>query len=158
MIPNFKLSEHFNFYELTNSDDHPELVKLNRIYLMEHPQLLVNMVLWLERDIEPLRVFLDTLMRIVSGFRFPLLNIKVGGSETSQHPEGEAIDFTCPEIKNLRTVYDALVNREIDIIWNQLRYYEPVFIGTTMIKSDFIHISKATGTNDMRSEIIKANA
>jgi len=42
---------------------------------------------------EPLRVALDRPVYISSGYRSPELNALIGGSRTSQHMLGEAVDF-----------------------------------------------------------------
>lgn len=45
---------------------------------------------------ERIRAALGFPMTISSGYRSPYLNAAVGGSKTSQHMAGEAVDFVCP--------------------------------------------------------------
>lgn len=45
------------------------------------------------RMIQNIRDYFDSPLIVHSGFRCPALNIKVGGSPTSQHMHGEAADF-----------------------------------------------------------------
>lgn len=47
-------------------------------------------------------------MIVSSGYRCAALNVAVGGSKTSSHTQGHAIDFTCPGFGTARQVFDAL--------------------------------------------------
>jgi len=46
-----------------------------------------------ENVFEPLRIHLNTPIKISSGFRSIQLNKMIGGSKTSQHTKGEAMDI-----------------------------------------------------------------
>ncbi len=46
-----------------------------------------------ENVFEPLRIHLNTPIKISSGFRCVQLNKMIGGSKTSQHTKGEAMDI-----------------------------------------------------------------
>ena len=46
-----------------------------------------------EKVFEPLRLYLNTPIKINSGYRSGQLNKKIGGSTTSQHCKGEALDL-----------------------------------------------------------------
>ena len=46
-----------------------------------------------ENIFEPLRTYLNTPIKISSGFRCVQLNKMIGGSKTSQHTKGEAMDI-----------------------------------------------------------------
>ena len=46
-----------------------------------------------ENVFEPLRLYLNTPIKINSGYRSGQLNKKIGGSTTSQHCKGEALDL-----------------------------------------------------------------
>jgi zinc D-Ala-D-Ala carboxypeptidase len=46
-----------------------------------------------ENVFEPLRSYLNTPIKISSGFRCVQLNKMIGGSKTSQHTKGEAMDI-----------------------------------------------------------------
>jgi len=85
----FKLTEHFTFFELTHTYK-AELQELNRRKgLCYTPELtdLCKLIL------EPVRTHYGKLVIINSGFRCPDLNKAVGGSASSQHMLGEAADF-----------------------------------------------------------------
>lgn len=47
-------------------------------------------------------------MVISSGYRSPELNAAVGGSKTSQHMLGQAVDFTCPKFGDPQEVVKRL--------------------------------------------------
>jgi len=85
----FKLTEHFTFFELTRTD-RADLQELNRrkgLCCMPELKLLAVTVL------EPVRAHCDKPVIIHSGFRCLELNEAIGGSKTSQHMLGQAADF-----------------------------------------------------------------
>jgi zinc D-Ala-D-Ala carboxypeptidase len=55
---------------------------------------------------------------ISSGYRAPAVNAAVGGSLTSQHMTGQAVDFICPRFGTPRQIVDALA--ESDVPYDQL--------------------------------------
>ena len=83
------LSKHFTFNELTNTS-HIDLIEKNRLEAKEY---LDNLVALANDILEPLRDILKEPIYINSGFRGDALNAKVGGSKTSQHSYGEAVDI-----------------------------------------------------------------
>ena len=85
----FKLTEHFTFFELTHTD-RAEFQELNRrkgLCCMPELKLLAVTVL------EPVRTHYDKPVIVHSGFRCFELNQAIGGSKTSQHMLGQAADF-----------------------------------------------------------------
>ena len=85
---NNKLTSHFTYNELTNTDVKELLEKNREQGLQYRPQLKK-----LAEFAEQVREILDCPMVITSGFRCEELNTKLGGSPTSQHRFAEAIDF-----------------------------------------------------------------
>jgi zinc D-Ala-D-Ala carboxypeptidase len=67
-----------------------------------HPnaEQLANMKLVAENCFEPAREHFNTPLKINSFFRSPALNKAIGGSKTSQHCLGMAIDINGLKIKN----------------------------------------------------------
>ena len=57
---------------------------------------------------QPARDILGKTMIITSGYRSPLLNSKVGGSDSSAHSVGCAIDFTSPSFGSSRAIANKL--------------------------------------------------
>ena len=91
---------------------------------------LACMKLVAEKCFEPLREWYKKPIKVNSFFRCESLNAKVGGSKTSQHVKGEAIDLSggskeenkklfewCKE--NLE--FDQLIN-EYDFTWVHISY------------------------------------
>lgn len=58
---------------------------------------------------QPVRDILGVPMRVSSGYRSPTLNRAIGGSTTSAHCYGLAIDFTAPAFGDTRKVARYLV-------------------------------------------------
>lgn len=70
-----------------------------------------------EKVFEPLREKLGPI-RITSFFRCPELNRAIGGSKTSQHTKGEAIDISGINVTNAMLFDTACALAEFDqIIW-----------------------------------------
>ena len=89
MIEDFKITEHFTFYEMTDSKKHPELVEENRV----SAQAYLKQLKYVASTLEEIRVVLGVPMKVTSGFRNPPLNKAVGGSTTSGHGKGLCVDF-----------------------------------------------------------------
>ena len=62
---------------------------------------------------EQVRLIVGCPMKITSGIRCEELNNLVGGSKTSQHLKGEAIDFIPTKIK-VQTAFTKLRNSNLD--------------------------------------------
>lgn len=61
-------------------------------------QSVVNMVHVSLMILQPLRGYLGYAVNVNSCYRSKLVNKKVGGSNTSQHLLGQAVDFDCEEM------------------------------------------------------------
>lgn len=111
-----RLSQHFTLEELTNSDlairkgidNNPDAETFDNLAHVATNLELVRSVLG------------NHPLRINSGFRCDELNRLVGGSKTSAHLEGWAVDFTCPEYGTPRSVCIAIDSSGID--FDQLIY------------------------------------
>ena len=91
-----KLSEHFSLEELTVSPTAKKLGLSNN----PTPEHIENMKYVCEKILEPVRAHFGKPVQINSSYRSPAVNAKVGGSKTSQHSNGEAVDFEIPGIPN----------------------------------------------------------
>lgn len=67
---------------------------------------------------DAVREFLGHPMRVSSGYRSLKLNTAVGGSKTSAHSRGEAMDFTCHGFGTTEDVFEAL--RDSGIRFDQI--------------------------------------
>jgi len=83
-----QLSEHFSLEELTvtntkirNQPSEKELDRLRRT----------------ARQMEAVRALLGRSIQVSSGYRCPAVNKAVGGSPSSDHMNGDAVDFVCPD-------------------------------------------------------------
>jgi putative chitinase len=91
-----KLTEHFTVEELTASPT----ARARGIANTPTPEHLANMKHVCEKILEPVRAKFGKPVQINSSYRSPALNKAVGGSATSQHVNGEAVDFEVPGISN----------------------------------------------------------
>ena len=87
-MEDFKLSEHFSFFELTNSS-YSDLVATNRIDALKVQKNLK----YTAGALEEIRSLLGSPLTVTSGFRNNALNSKVGGSKTSKHRDGLCADI-----------------------------------------------------------------
>lgn len=91
-----QLTEHFTLAEMTVSPTAKRLGLSNQP-TAEH---IENMRYCCEKILEPVRAHFGKPVQINSSYRSPLVNKAVGGSKTSQHVNGQAIDFEIPGIDN----------------------------------------------------------
>lgn len=85
------MTTNFTFKELTNSNDHPELVDGNRAEALSTP-LILKRLKYLACAGEEVRALVGRLLT-TSGYRNTALNNAVGGSKTSSHLLGNTGDF-----------------------------------------------------------------
>lgn len=78
------------------------------------------------RFLQPLRDHFGLPVTITSGYRSPEVNKAVGGSKTSQHTKGEAVDFVVKgktneeiidAIHHLGLPYDQLIDEQLNSKW-----------------------------------------
>ena len=124
-----KLSQHLSLSEVIRS----ESAKRNGISNMPIAQHIENFKLLAEKVFEPVRVHFGVPIHISSGYRSIELNKCIGGSLTSQHCTGEAIDIDMDSSASGVTnkmvfdyikdnlVFDQLIN-EFDYSWVHVSY------------------------------------
>jgi len=83
-----RISKNFWLSELTKSPT-AERFGISNEPSKEH---LVNLTVVTHEILQPVREHFGVIT-VNSGYRSPTLNTKVGGSKTSQHCNGEAVDF-----------------------------------------------------------------
>jgi hypothetical protein len=85
-----QLSPHFTLEEMTATDHHT----IDNTAPPEIVEALTRSAAAMEYVREALGV---RPIHVNSGYRCPELNTAVGGSPTSSHMDGEAVDFICPD-------------------------------------------------------------
>lgn len=91
-----QLTEHFTVEELTASPTAKRLGLSNN----PTPEHLENMKYVCEKILEPVRAHFGKAVKINSSYRAPAVNKAVGGSKTSQHVNGQAVDYEIEGIDN----------------------------------------------------------
>lgn len=106
------LSPHFTIHELTRSDTatRRSIGNVPSAIVIENMRALAALL-------EQVQDTLGTALLVRSGYRSPDLNRAVGGSITSQHCQGEAVDFEGDGIDNL---YAARALAESPLAFDQL--------------------------------------
>lgn len=132
------LSPHITLAEFENSPTavkHGISNKMNAEQIEKAKLVCVNCF-------EPIRAYLKKPIRVNSGFRSLLLNKKIGGSKTSQHCKGEALDLDLHDRKLFNWIID-------NVNFDQLIYE----FGTDT-KADWFHISYSPVKN--RKQVLRA--
>lgn len=135
-----KISEHLDLSEVIRSDS----AKRNGISNMPTAEHIENFKILATKVFEPIREHFGVPIRISSGYRSAELNKCVGGSATSQHSSGEALDIDMDgtSISN-KQIFDYIKdNLTFDQLINEFNYA-------------WVHVSyKANGKQ--RGEVLEA--
>ena len=137
-----KLSTNLSLSEVIRS----ESAKRNGISNMPTPEHIENFKLLAEKIFEPIREHFGVPIRISSGYRSKELNAKIGGSSSSQHCKGQAID-----IDNDGT---SITNKQIfDYIKDNLPFDQLIWEFGNEDNCDWVHVSYVPNG---RKQILKA--
>lgn len=138
-----RISEHISYEEATES----ATAIRKGINNIPGPHELANMKIVAEKCFEPLREWYGKPLRVNSFYRSPELNMAVGGSKTSQHCKGEAIDIsTGSRAENKKLLEWAKAN----LIFDQLLNEHPNDEGP-----QWVHISFSAAGNRNQTLTIK---
>lgn len=133
-----RLSPNFTYAECTTSAK----AKENRIDNTPNAESLSNMVYLCNNILEPLRAYFGKPVKVNSMYRSIATNRLIGGSRTSQHCLGEAVDCEIDGIPN-KTIADW-VSEHLKFDQIILEFYNP----QEGANSGWVHISlKRNGTN-----------
>lgn len=139
-----KISEHISYKE----GIHSHTAKLRGIRNIPSEKSLSNMKALADNVFEPLREWVGGPIKINSFYRSPSLNSAIGGSRSSQHCKGEAVDIDdlYGHKTNSEMFWWIVKNVEFDqIIWEFGNRNNP----------DWIHVSyKQNGPN--RNRLLRA--
>lgn len=141
-----KLSTHLDLSEVIRS----ESAKRNGISNMPIALHIENFKLLAEKLFEPVRVHFDCPIHISSGYRSAELNRCVGGSSTSQHCTGEAIDI------DMDGSASGVTNKMVfDYIKDNLVFDQMIWEFGTKENPDWVHVSYES-TGKQRKQILRA--
>jgi len=122
-----RLSDHFTLEELTASDTAERLGIDNT-----PPREVVDALQDTAARLEDVRALLNAPMHISSGYRSRKLNTKIGGSSSSAHMSGRAVDFVCRgfgdplhivrEIKASQVAFDQLIQEGNNPGWVHISF------------------------------------
>lgn len=138
-----QLSEHLSLAEIMRS----ETAKRKGISNMPTPEHIENFKLLAANVFEKIRAHFGVPIHISSGYRSKELNDAIGGSQTSQHSKGQAIDIDMDgtSISNADVYKFIKDNLDFDqLIWEFGSDSNP----------DWVHVSYTKDKN--RKEILKA--
>ena len=134
-----QISKHITFEEATQSSTAIRL----KIDNAPNALIQINMRLVAEKCFEPLREWYNKPIRVNSFYRCIELNKAVGGSATSQHCKGEAIDLSGGSKAENKKIFEwCKVNLDFDQIINEYDY-------------QWIHISYKSSGNRKQILVIK---
>lgn len=102
--------KYFTIEELVKSDT----AKKKRIDNTPPPDVRANLVVLVERLLDPLRERYGHPIYVNSGYRCLALNQAVKGASTSQHMKGEAVDIDTRLGKKENMKLFSLIQREFD--------------------------------------------
>jgi zinc D-Ala-D-Ala carboxypeptidase len=141
-----KLSEHLDLAEVIKSDS----AKRKGISNMPTPEHLENFKKLAENVFEPIRKHFGVPIHISSGYRSKELNALIGGSLTSQHCSGEAIDIDMDGSAN------GVTNKMVfDFIKDNLNFDQLIFEFGTKDAPDWVHVSWET-SGKQRKQVLRA--
>ena len=113
-----------------------------------NPTQVENMKLTAEKIFQPLREWVGGPIKVNSFFRSPELNEAIGGSKTSQHCKGQAIDID--------DVYGYKTNAEMYAwIKENLNFDQMIWEFGTDMNPNWVHISYVS-EEDNRNRCLKA--
>jgi len=139
-----QLSKHLVLAEVTRS----ESAKRKGISNMPTPEHIENFKLIAEKVFEPIREHFKVPILISSGYRSKELNAAIGGSLTSQHCSGEALDLDMDGT--------SVTNKQIfDFIKNNLVFDQLIWEFGTKDNPDWVHVSYES-TGKQRKQILRA--
>ena len=139
-----KLSEHLDLSEVIRS----ESAKRNGISNMPTEAHIANFRLLAEKVFEPIRLNFRCPINLSSGYRSVELNKCIGGSLTSQHCQGEAIDIDMDGT--------SITNKQVfDYIKANLEFDQLIWEFGTDANPDWVHVS-FDSSGKQRKQILKA--
>ena len=136
-----KVTKNFTLLELTSS----ETAARKGIDNTPSAEVIDNLKQLFENVVQPLRDWYGKSINVSSAYRSSTLNKAIGGSATSDHCLGRAVDFTLPK-EDYKKVFEHLKTMSFDqLIWEMGNDEAP----------QWIHVSYRTTGN--RKQVLKAH-
>jgi Peptidase M15. len=136
-----KLSNNFTLEEFTRSSTAKRL-KIDNI---PNEEQIANIKKLVKCLLQPLRDAYKKTMTVSSGFRCPALNEAVGGSKTSDHPNGKAADIVCESARELLALL-----LELKLSFDQAIVYDDG-------KNHFLHLSFRSNSTNRKQVLYSKN-
>lgn len=141
-----KLSEHLDLAEVVRSDS----AKRNGISNMPTAEHINNFKKLAENIFEPIRKHFRSPIIISSGYRSKELNAIIGGSATSQHCFGEAIDIDMDGTPN------GVTNKMVfNFIKDNLKFDQLIYEFGNDSNPDWVHVSYES-SGKQRGQVLRA--
>jgi hypothetical protein len=139
-----QLSKNLALAEVTRS----ETAKRKGISNMPTPEHIENFKKLAENVFQPIREHFGVPIHLSSGYRSKALNTAVGGSLSSQHCTGEAIDIDMDGT--------SITNKQVfDFIRQNVNFDQMIWEFGTDSNPDWVHVSYES-TGKQRKQILKA--
>ena len=140
-----KLSNNLDLSEVTRS----ESAKRNGISNMPTPEHIENFKVLAEKIFQPIREHFGVPIHISSGYRSKELNAKVGGSATSDHCHGRALDLDQDGSKH------GVSNNDVfNYIKDNLKFKQ--LIAEFPVNGELSWVHVAYDANNLKNEILVA--
>lgn len=140
-----QISKHLSLSEVTRS----ETAKRKGISNTPSPEHLDNFKLLADNIFEKIRTHFGVPIHISSGYRSKELNDAIGGSQTSQHSKGQAIDI------DMDGSSSGVSNADVyNYIKDKLDFDQLIWEFGTDKNPDWVHVSYNQGKN--RKQKLKA--
>jgi hypothetical protein len=112
------------------------------------PEHLQNLKELAESVFQPIREHFGVPLAVSSGYRSEALNQRIGGSKSSQHMQGKAVDLDAH-------IFGGVTNKEVfDYIKDNLEFDQLIFEFGTEQEPDWVHVSYNKGDN--RKQVLRA--
>jgi hypothetical protein len=139
-----QLSKNLSLAEVMRS----ETAKRKGVSNMPTPEHIENFKKLAEKIFQPIREHFGVPIHISSGYRSAALNKAVGGSSSSQHCTGEAIDIDMDGT--------SITNKQIfDFIKEHLEFDQMIWEFGTSANPDWVHVSYES-TGKQRKQVLRA--
>jgi D-alanyl-D-alanine dipeptidase len=139
-----QLSKNLALAEVTRS----ETAKRKGISNMPTPEHIENFKKLAENVFQPIREHFGVPIHLSSGYRSKALNTAVGGSLSSQHCTGEAIDIDMDGT--------SITNKQVfDFIKQHVNFDQMIWEFGTDANPDWVHVSYES-TGKQRKQVLRA--